>query len=378
MMKKLNELIQRTTSGENLQILFQELNQLLEKTNQADYLKDFYTPTQAMEAIQEIQCKPLQVKLENELKKIKEDEILFQEINLHYTKVDVQRFLDLLNEIRENAEEQPEKPAPTTPEPKQPAKKEKKPVKKQPTKKSKPTHRNTTNTATESIEDKVEKVKVQIINTFKAIDKKQLMDFGNYSFICTKELFESADPLIICSKNTGAGVSFRAFINTPKIEKITHKMIKKLATDVYEDIKETLKQETRKKEIEKKRAELQAAGMRWTLDTVKEIMKELDQITGLNGANIKMKLSSAKRKKAHYRYYRNGEPVEFAFAKNLLTYATWEEFKDVVIHEYCHYWQHQLEGKSGHNKTFKALCQKLGGSGETYFPGFSQLGGAQE
>lgn len=61
------------------------------------------------------------------------------------------------------------------------------------------------------------------------------------------------------------------------------------------------------------------------------------------------------------------EPTKMEFSKQLLETATDESIKEVILHEWTHYYITKTTGENhGHNAHFKALCQKVGGgSGAT-------------
>ena len=106
----------------------------------------------------------------------------------------------------------------------------------------------------------------------------------------------------------------------------------------------------------------------FTKEDILAIIKELDQKTHLDGATVPIRISPYMKKTlAYYKYHTNGftqTSVEFAFSKKLLTCASYEQFRDTVIHEYTHYYQVRMYGKTSHDRLFTEDCQRLGGSGE--------------
>lgn len=377
MMKKLNNLKTQATQQANLVELFQELRKVLKGSSLKVYLKDFYTQTEASQQVEAMtQTMTTQQGKKSYTDRVKPTEtgIYFLEMNLSYRKINEQDLIKLIDEIMEELEQNPETPAPTpTPTPKtkkaqtpKKAKRSKAQAKDSKTQ-AKPTHRNKAYTAAEQHQREKE-IQNDMVEKLKTLDTEKIINFDTYSFHifhapCDPEVLE----LNVAGIENGK-VRFRGYINGARLNDIDQKAIEQAVTKGHQAIQKTWKEHMKKLEKERDKK-----GRRWSMGDIRDIMTELDSQTGLNGRHIPYKLSKAKRKLAHFTYTRTGEPLEFAFTEQLLTYATYDELLDVVIHEYCHYWQTLLEGKSGHNKNFKALCQKLGGSGSTYFKGFSEL-----
>ncbi len=162
-------------------------------------------------------------------------------------------------------------------------------------------------------------------------------------------------------------------IQSEILERGDMKEIEKAVQEAYEGVKKDKTRFDQEVEILRIKKELDEKESQWNLKDVEKIIKELDEKTDMEGAKIKIRQSSAKKSMGLFRYYKGGEIIDFAFSKDLLRYATEEELRDVVIHEYCHYWQLMIEGETGHNKRFSDLCRKLGGSGKYKFEEFSKL-----
>lgn len=100
--------------------------------------------------------------------------------------------------------------------------------------------------------------------------------------------------------------------------------------------------------------------------TIKEVQDEIDKI-GLildYPCNLKIEISNRATKRMGAFFYKKEKdtikPLKFVFAKRLLDGNFPEEVvKEVIIHEYLHYYCDTKTGISnGHNKFFKSMCLK--------------------
>ena len=102
--------------------------------------------------------------------------------------------------------------------------------------------------------------------------------------------------------------------------------------------------------------------------TIKEIKEELIDI-GIKleyPTNLKVEISNrATKRMGAFFYIKEKEsivPIKFVFAKRLIDGNYPEEVvREVIIHEYLHYYCDTKTGLSnGHNKFFKSMCLKCG------------------
>lgn len=112
---------------------------------------------------------------------------------------------------------------------------------------------------------------------------------------------------------------------------------------------------------------------KWSVNDIKEILKECDEKMESNFANVPVRISARMTKcKGMFSFTQNKNgitPVDFAFAKTLVDGRYSEEVvRDVIIHEYIHCFINVKTKKNqGHNSTFKRYCRYMGISDETYF-----------
>ena len=111
----------------------------------------------------------------------------------------------------------------------------------------------------------------------------------------------------------------------------------------------------------------------FTLKDVRKMLKELDEITGFNGAGLELKTTNTKRTLASHvhRITRTpyGEvvsrtPVRFEFSKLILS-CDEETLREVVKHEYAHYMALvEYNDNCGHDWRFKKMCEVIGASAD--------------
>ena len=111
---------------------------------------------------------------------------------------------------------------------------------------------------------------------------------------------------------------------------------------------------------------------KWTLNDIEYEIKMLG-IRWNYSCNIPIEISKRAKKRMGAFFYReknkNIEPIKLVFANNLID-GRYEEniVKEVIIHEYIHFYCDTKTGVSnGHNKFFKAMCKANGISSSTTF-----------
>ena len=104
-----------------------------------------------------------------------------------------------------------------------------------------------------------------------------------------------------------------------------------------------------------------------TVHDVKEMMRKLDKITGMNGASIPVKTSNTTRTLASFVFYNCGkvvgiQPVRFEFSKVILS-CNEETLWEIVKHEYSHYVANtRHKDNCHHDYRFKEVCEEIGAS----------------
>ena len=109
----------------------------------------------------------------------------------------------------------------------------------------------------------------------------------------------------------------------------------------------------------------------WTVDDIKQVVKELDNITGLNGSNLQIKINGRlKRAMGVCKFIKSKrKALSLEFSKNLTNgnYST-DIVKKTIIHEYTHFLMlEKFKILDNHDDTWKYYCKMLGGDGEKYF-----------
>lgn len=102
--------------------------------------------------------------------------------------------------------------------------------------------------------------------------------------------------------------------------------------------------------------------------TIEEIEKEIKNISLKLDypCNIKIEISTRATKRMGAFFYKKEreliKPIKFVFAKKLIDGNFSEDIvKEVIVHEYLHYYCDTKTGISnGHNKFFKSMCLKCG------------------
>ena len=97
----------------------------------------------------------------------------------------------------------------------------------------------------------------------------------------------------------------------------------------------------------------------WNENRIRDELKRLDTKTGLNGAELPIKLGSAKTRLGSFR----AEPtMGFRFSKVWFHNPEWSEEAalDVIRHEYAHYMTWMLYKTCRHDKQWKECCAAIG------------------
>lgn len=111
----------------------------------------------------------------------------------------------------------------------------------------------------------------------------------------------------------------------------------------------------------------------WTVEDIKQVLRELDGLTGLDSSNMKVTISKRMTKvMGSFEYLSIFEeklmPIGFKFAHKLIDGSyTPQTVKRTIIHEYVHYLTSVKYNKSNHDETFKYYDKLLGGTGDVYF-----------
>ena len=97
----------------------------------------------------------------------------------------------------------------------------------------------------------------------------------------------------------------------------------------------------------------------WTEARIREELKRLDEITGLDGAKLPISFSNSIRTLGQYCSANGGA---FRFSNYYYQNPEWpdEEALDTIRHEYAHYYDHMVYGNFGHGATWKQCCRIVG------------------
>lgn len=110
----------------------------------------------------------------------------------------------------------------------------------------------------------------------------------------------------------------------------------------------------------------------WTVQDIKLIINEISQKWNYP-CDIKIEISKRAKKRMGAFFYKNDgrkiTPIKLVFAECLINGSYKEEIvKEVIIHEYLHYYcDTSTNINNGHNRFFKMCCIKSGISNSTTF-----------
>ena len=101
--------------------------------------------------------------------------------------------------------------------------------------------------------------------------------------------------------------------------------------------------------------------------TVKEITAECVQISAKVGDKFNIpvlingRLSTTLGRVTCHKINGIWKPVELEMSKKFLETATIASIRDIIKHEWCHYYVTKTTGEDhGHDATFKAMCARIG------------------
>ena len=103
---------------------------------------------------------------------------------------------------------------------------------------------------------------------------------------------------------------------------------------------------------------------KWSVQDIRNLFNELDEITGANSKDIEIKVNPRlKRALARYTCYTHSrQPVKFDFGTKILNVPDFQALKDTAIHEYAHFIvnTHRKSDNLGHSAEFRQVCKELG------------------
>ena len=103
---------------------------------------------------------------------------------------------------------------------------------------------------------------------------------------------------------------------------------------------------------------------RWSVDDIKNVLRELDKKTGADSSNIPVEINPRlKRALARYTCYtQSRKPVKFDFGTKILNVPDFKALEDTIIHEYAHFIvnTHRKSKDLGHSAEFRQVCKDLG------------------
>lgn len=110
----------------------------------------------------------------------------------------------------------------------------------------------------------------------------------------------------------------------------------------------------------------------WAIKDIRKVIDEIEKILEYP-CDLKIEISNRATKRMGAFFYKKEKglivPIKFVFAKRLLDGNYPEHIvREVIIHEYLHYYCDTKTGVSnGHNKFFKSMCLKCGISDKATF-----------
>ena len=103
---------------------------------------------------------------------------------------------------------------------------------------------------------------------------------------------------------------------------------------------------------------------KWSVDDIKNVLRELDKKTGADSSNIPVEINPRlKRALARYTCYTHSrQPVKFDFGTKILNVPDFKALEDTIIHEYAHFIvnTHRKSKDLGHSAEFRQVCKDLG------------------
>ena len=99
--------------------------------------------------------------------------------------------------------------------------------------------------------------------------------------------------------------------------------------------------------------------MIWNEQTIRDEMIALDAITNLSGAEVPILLGNGESTIGSFSPIGN---MCFTFSRGYFQNPDWphESAVNIIRHEYAHYMDFVIYGNSGHGKTWKSCCVRIG------------------
>lgn len=100
----------------------------------------------------------------------------------------------------------------------------------------------------------------------------------------------------------------------------------------------------------------------WNEETIRNEFRRLDTKFELDAASLPIVFNNAKRTLGSFYGKRNGDPMRFQFSRYYFDNPKFppQEALDTIRHEYAHYMDFMLTGKTSHGPTWKKCCIKVG------------------
>lgn len=108
----------------------------------------------------------------------------------------------------------------------------------------------------------------------------------------------------------------------------------------------------------------------FTINDFKKVVRELDSLTGMNGASLPVKKTRSQRTLASFvsNVTRNGYgevvrvvPNRFEVSNLILSLDDEQTFREIIKHEYAHYLANIInQDNCRHDKRFKEQCRRIG------------------
>lgn len=98
-----------------------------------------------------------------------------------------------------------------------------------------------------------------------------------------------------------------------------------------------------------------------TLEDVRNLMNELDKLTGLDSSDIPIKKSRGTRALAFFRFQQStATPVMFGITRTVLNLSD-KHFEEIIKHEYAHFMATvTYKEDCGHDYRFQEMCKMIG------------------
>lgn len=96
----------------------------------------------------------------------------------------------------------------------------------------------------------------------------------------------------------------------------------------------------------------------WTEAKIRSEMQKLDKITNLSGSRLPISFTDSCSFLGRF-YFKN---MRFEFSRKWFHDPEWstQSALDVIRHEYAHYMNKVIYGGTGHDRTWRACCTKVG------------------